>query len=277
MKKNQPKFIGIGGSGTGLGIITSLLAVHPQVNGKIPALNFFNDVDYNKKGLGWYEEKMLFNTSKPLSGECSPDYLRDENVALNISKNYPDTKLFVVVRNPIDRAIAEYIQKKSANKISNKISCARFLVESNTAQTDGFYGRNLQSYFGYYSPLQLYVLVYEDFVAEPLKQIQSLYDFLGLDKKFIPKALTRFAPPPDEPVNPGKIKRLFMFISRTLARMLPKKAEVKIFLPNINHSKFLSKEEIELFSKSFAKDANQLSHLIHRDMAVFWNLATESQ
>jgi hypothetical protein len=127
-------------------------------------------------------------------------------------------------------------------------------------------------YFSIYTSLQLHVIVYEDFVKEPLKVIQQLYAFLEIDKEFVPKRLFMYAPPPEEPKHPGRIKRLVKLIGTLLKKIHPKKEFGPLTPPLPNHAEYFSEPELRVFKNTFAADAAQLSNLVHRDMVVEWNL-----
>lgn len=272
VQKNAPQFIGIGGKGCGLALVTELLDVHPQINSPIPSLRFFSGSAYTEKDLSEYVEALCLVPSPAVCGESCPEYLTAQGVEERIARVYPDARLFVVVRNPIDRAIVEYQHARATQKMPKNMSCAQYLTNYPESQTDGFFGRHLMRYFTIYTSLQLYVMVYEDFVKEPLKEMQKLYDFLEIDKEFVPKRLAAFAPPPEEPKHPGRIKRLFTLIGKLLKKIHPKKEFGPLTPTAPNHLDFFSPDELRVFKTTFAADAAQLSNLVHRDMVVEWNL-----
>lgn len=272
VQKNAPKFIGIGGEGCGLALVTELLDVHPQINSPIPSLQFFSSSAYEEKDLSEYVKALRLAPPPAVCGESCPEYLATKGVEERIARTYPDTRLFAIVRNPIDRGIVEYKHARANQKIPKNMTCAQYLTNYPTAQTDGFFGRHLMRYFTIYTSLQLHVMVYEDFVKEPLKSLQQLYDFLEIDREFIPKRLATYAPPPEEPKHPGLIKRLFKLIGKILKKIRPKKEFGPLTPPPLNHLDFFSPEELRVFKATFAADAAQLSNLMHRDMVVEWSL-----
>jgi hypothetical protein len=157
------------------------------------------------------------------------------------------------------------------------MTCAQYLTNNPTVQTDGFFGRHLTRYFSIYTSLQLQVIVYEDFVKEPLKVMQELYNFLEINREFVPKRLLSYAPPPEEPKHPGKISRLIKFVSRKIKQLHPPKPQSPLTPPAIQPANFFSPQELAIFKKTFAADAAQLSNLVHRDMVVEWNLGDETE
>ena len=276
MQKNAPDFIGIGADHAGLGIITKLLTAHPAIASEIPSCRFFNQsIDVAEEALAAYEAQLPAREKKHrLRGECSAEYLTAPAAAERIVNAYPTAKLFVIVRHPIDRAVAVYEQAKQAGHVSRGTTCAEYLLNHPVVQTDGFYGHCLSAYFSYYTALQLYTIVYEDFVENPLKVIQSLYAFLEVDAHFIPKALAAYAPPEDEPINPGRLTRLFRFIGKKIKK-LRTKTPMPITPPQFDRTHFFSPEELSIFTAAYVPDCAQLTNILHRDMGVFWNLVPQ--
>ena len=275
MQKNAPDFIGIGADHCGLNLITAVLAAHPAVVSTIPAGNFFDTVVYSVDALATYEARLPRRTKKArVVGEVSSGYLASPAAAERIVSAYPTTKLFAVVRNPLDRAVAVYEHAKAAGKGPRQMTCARYLANHPAVQRGGFYGQHLHSFFEYYTSLQLHVIVYEDFARDPLKVLQELYAFLEIDATFIPKVLTSYAPPPDEPKHPGRIYRLIRLI-----RTLYKKIHPVPFVPATPApyvvSRYFSAKELAAFKVAYAADCEHLTNLLHRDMGVFWELKPE--
>lgn len=275
MRKKYPQFIGIGASYSGMGIVATLLAAHPAVADSIPNLNFFNTDAYEKKGLIWYDSQFAIVTNKKIMGECSVGYLTSPKTVERIARDFPDAKLFAVLRHPIDRAIAEYTQRKATPRGSHYRSCAEYLMTVPNAQLAGLYGSALERYFSYYSSLQVYVIIYDDFVREPLKTIQSLYAYLEVDSTFIPAALLQFAPPSEPPKRRGFISRVIRFpfwLVRATYRLIKKKIKSKpaAFQVAFKPSDYFSRAELAPFNALYVKDAELLSNLVHRDMVAEW-------
>jgi hypothetical protein len=113
--------------------------------------------------------------------------------------------------------------------------------------------------------------VYEDFANNPLKVMQQLYAFLGVNPDFVPKDLASFAPPEDEPINPGRIKRLIRFIGKAIKKWRTKPI-APITPPAFTLAHYFSPEELAVFKAAYVSDCAQLTNILHRDMGVFWDL-----
>lgn len=271
-KRTRPHFIAIGAPHTGINTIMQLLSAHPDLVKPIQSLQFFSSDAFEKKGLAWYESQFSYGESHMVTGECSPYYLSHSEVPARLVRHFPDTKLVVVLRHPLKRAIAHFEQWRQSPKEKQKaISFSTFLNSFPDAQNLGLYGQQLEAYFSYYSPLQIHVVLYEEFAENPLSVIQNLYRFLDLRADVIPLLLRQFAPLPDEPRHKSLFYRAKTGINFLYKKFL-KKPPVPVTLPEYRFDTYLSVADQALLTKLYAGDARRLSRLLHRDMGVFWNV-----
>ena len=90
----------------------TLLDEHPEIEMAKPFKpepKFFLKDSLFSKGLSYYESH--FFGSKPsawLQGEKSTTYIESETAAKHIVHAFPDAKILIVLRNPIERAISNY-------------------------------------------------------------------------------------------------------------------------------------------------------------------------
>ena len=271
MQKNSPHFIGLGTAYAGIGAVAKLLASHPEIPDSIPSLNFFNTDVYDRKGVAWYDANFQTLNNRKLTGEFSVGYLSGPAVAEKIFQFNPETKLFALIRHPLDRAIAQYAHVKQFKSGQRYRNCSEYLTAVPMAQSIGLYGQHLRNYFGYFSYLQLQVIVYEDLLREPLKVIQELYNFLEIDNNYLPRALATFAPKPAEPRHRGLVANGLHFPIK-LARQVMKKKSPQIFQPPFKINDYFSEAELIPFKKLYAEDASRLTPLVHRNLVAEWDL-----
>ncbi len=270
MSKRLPLFIGIGAAHAGMGEVVNWLSEHPAIADKIPALNFFQQVTAETKGVTWYEAQLTGHTSSVhLYGDCSAGYLISPHVPEQIVKLYPDAKLFVILRHPVRRALAEYVARQKTDRTATTQSAYAYLVQHSELLTYGQYAKHLDAYFAYYSPLQLQVIFYEDMIAAPLATYEAMCKFLEVDHTFIPKALRPFAPPPEEPKHPSLIWRARHGIKKLHKRFFVKEAG-PLFPDEKTYNNLISVKEWQDLEKAFVPDTEVLSHLLKRDMSVYW-------
>ena len=184
-----PTFIGIGAQRAGTTWAYNCLAEHPDVfmtNKK--ELHFFY-VNYGR-GLEWYEQQFAEAGNARARGEITPDYMYHESALRNIAKDIPDARLFVVLRNPIDRAVSQYALHR--DRFGNAPFSAVSTPDSELV-VRGLYFQHLQMVYSYFSSDQVRVLLYDDLSTRPGEFLEDLYGFVGVDTGFRPPSLqTRY-------------------------------------------------------------------------------------
>src|SRR4051812_36073420 len=106
-----PTFLVIGAAKSGTTSLHSYLDLHPRVAMSEPKEpSFFNREDWEIR-RDWYES--LFDPAAEVRGESSTAYTRYPIVRgapERIRALVPDAKLVYVVRDPIDRLVAHWVQ-----------------------------------------------------------------------------------------------------------------------------------------------------------------------
>jgi len=113
----DPDYIVLGGMKCGSTSLHYLLQKHPDVAPSImKETNYFSS--HFSHTLNWYKtnfvskktaQKHKERTGRNLiTGEASPRYIFDPLSPERMSKLYPNAKLMVVLRNPVDRAFSHY-------------------------------------------------------------------------------------------------------------------------------------------------------------------------
>jgi len=174
-------FIGIGAPRCGTTWIARCLAEHPQVcfsSEKEP--DFFLDSHY-RKGLKFYQSFFKDCGNGRIRGEFSPSYYLNKKVPQRIKKYFPNVKLLVCLRNPIERILSHYKFKiKTGQKINPNIS--KELSSNRYYMLYGLYYQYLSKFFKYFNPKNILILIYEDTLSNPTKFIKISIDFLKLMK-----------------------------------------------------------------------------------------------
>jgi len=184
-----PTFIGIGAQRAGTTWAYNCLAEHPEVfMTRKKELHFFY-VNYSR-GLDWYQQQFANAGSARARGEITPDYLYHVEALVNIAKDVPDARLFVILRNPIDRAVSAYVlhgERYAGQTFAAALDSDPELIDR------GLYARHLRRVYAHFPREQVAVLYYDDLVDRPLEFLHSLYAFLGVDPEYCPASLaTRY-------------------------------------------------------------------------------------
>ncbi|XP_006820440.2 heparan sulfate glucosamine 3-O-sulfotransferase 3B1-like [Saccoglossus kowalevskii] len=117
--------------------------------------------------------------------EKSPSYFVTHDVPRRMHNMSKDTKLLVVVRDPITRAISDYTQTASKRKIKSFEKLA-FVNNSGVVDTSwgairiGVYAKHFEKWLKYF-PLSSFLFVSgEELIRNPLGELTKVQQFLGL-------------------------------------------------------------------------------------------------
>ncbi|MGB3402765.1 MAG: tetratricopeptide repeat protein [Microcoleaceae cyanobacterium] len=199
-----PQFLMIGVMKGGTTSLYEYLVKHPQI---VPSLqkeiDFFN-YQYNL-GLDWYISHFpsLPQNGKFLTGEASPTYLLDLKTMERVYQHFPNIKLLIILRNPIDRAISQYYdnfnwlgrEKRSLQEaIDSEIEYLNQLnhptditINSPFWKTQkghvwrGMYIYFIEKWMQVFPSEQFLIMQSEDLYINPEKTMQEVFNFLEIE------------------------------------------------------------------------------------------------
>ena len=202
-----PNFIVIGAAKAGTTALYWYLAEHPAVfMSRVKETNFFAyGVDAQGRLL-WgnpdvhrfpvrtraeYEALFADAGGAAAVGEASTMYLECPQAAGRIRALIPHARIICGLRHPVDRAYSDY-QMYLRNR-GRRLDPSRDLGPGAAwAQPDshwmsiGRYYEPLSRYFQAFPREQIHVFLFDDLRREPLRAVQELYRFLGVDPAFEP-------------------------------------------------------------------------------------------
>lgn len=214
----MPNFLIIGAAKAGTTSLYEYLKQHPQIwMSPIKETNFFalegetlgfrgpGDQNYiNKFSITEIENylKLFQGVENQIAiGEASPLYLYSPKAPKSIRYYTPDTKLIVILRNPIERAYSHFLMfvRDGREPISDFTEALE--QEKNRRQdywewawqyvSVGFYYVQLQRYFDTFDHSQISIYLFEDFNINPVNVLQNIFQFLGVNSSFIPNMSVR--------------------------------------------------------------------------------------
>ncbi len=197
-KSKGPDFIIIGFMKCGTTSLYDYILKHPQV---LPAsqkeIMFFNNQNLLKMGIDWYRSNFppIPDNSDYVTGEASTLYVQDSATAKRIKDNFPNTKLIVILRNPIKRAISHYhfdtrlfgrknnlelIINREINNLKKAEDIKKFIDGKSGIISTGLYIYFLEQWMSLFPKEQFLILKTEDLAKNTTTTMNRVFDFLGL-------------------------------------------------------------------------------------------------
>lgn len=210
-------------------------------------------------------------------GECSTSYLFSTVAAKHIYQKNPDAKIIIMLREPASRAFSHYLMNLKSGVVKGEFreeleidrkrepkgwGISRLYLEH------GYYTDQVKRYLDIFNREQVMIVLFDEFSADTLNSVRSVYKFLGVDPVFLPDTSRRH----NEAMLP----------SSDLARRLMKRSLVpgflKGFIPSSVKSGLLnamytrkglpelSQAESRYLKTLYADDVKALGQLIGRDL-----------
>ncbi|XP_076007590.1 heparan sulfate glucosamine 3-O-sulfotransferase 3A1-like [Genypterus blacodes] len=185
--KKLPQALIVGVKKGGTRALLEFLRVHPDIRAVGAEPHFF-DRNY-EKGLEWYRELMPKTLEGQITMEKTPSYFVTREAPARISAMSRDTKLIVVVRDPVTRAISDYTQtlsKKpdipSFESLTFKNRTTGLIDTSWSAVQIGIYAKHLDNWLQYFPMEQILFVSGERLISDPAGELGRVQDFLGLKR-----------------------------------------------------------------------------------------------
>ena len=197
----DPNFFIVGGSKCGTTNISYYLNEHPDVFiSKLNEPYYFSRFDvpdnFKRESMitNYKKYSELFNKGKNCKavGEASSVYLASPHAASEIKKTYPDAKIIISLRNPIERAHSSYFSYQFMHK--NEQNFTEIIDEHlkqirrneffiyNILET-GFYTKHLKRFQDNFSADKIKIIIFEDYVKNTIPTIESILSFLNIHTK----------------------------------------------------------------------------------------------
>ena len=208
-----PDFFVIGAGRTGTTSLYHYLDQHPSLSkSAYDELNYF-DVNFHL-GLHWYRSlfpsiftkyKIKLKTNFFMTYDVTPSYVRRPWNAERIKKLFPNTKLIIVLRNPVDRTYSHYhlakkfgetrtfdeLVKEDMNnilkwKVDSKDDNYFGTKVEKSFLARGFYAEQLEKWFKLFSTNQIMIVPSEKLASDTQNTMSSIFKFLNLPEFKIP-------------------------------------------------------------------------------------------
>jgi hypothetical protein len=176
-----PDFVGVGAQRSGTSWWFDLILSHPEVGpprGRRKELHFFDRYGgepLTAAAIAKYHD--LFPREPGLiCGEFTPRYMTDPWSCRLLRQAAPDTKVLVMLRDPIERYRSGIVHRRTVGRTDRRRAAI-----ANEAIERGRYGSQLKRVYRAFPREQVLVLQYERCVADPVGEFHRTLEFLAVD------------------------------------------------------------------------------------------------
>ena len=184
----KPDFLVVGAMKAGTSSLWYHIRNHQNVCGPLQEVHFFDrDTNYSQ-GLAWYSQALGKGTSLKdcLIGEKTPKYGYSKRCAERIYQLSPEMKMIWIFREPVDRAFSHFLHARRKASEFYSFERAIQLESRNNGRKAAHlnylfrskYSIHVKYYLELFERKNFLFLKFEDFVAEPLTQLEKVFDFL---------------------------------------------------------------------------------------------------
>lgn len=286
---NKPNFFIVGAPKSGTTNMSYYLMQHPQVfmPDELEPYYFSRlDIPSNYQRPIIRDKEKYFKLfkkakNKKCIGESSPVYLYSPNAAADLKKHFPNSKIIISLRNPIEIAYSQYLslqnmafhQKLSFDEFiefsEKKILKNEFFIDS--ILEAGFYSKHIQRFQNHFLDNQIKIIIFEDYIKNPTSIINSIFSFLDVEQ------LTNFKPVSKNSYRTpqNSVSKLILnnsVIRQTSRKLISSKTRSKFgekFLVKESVRPTINPSERERLKKIFSNEVNNLEKLLEQELP--WN------
>jgi hypothetical protein len=210
-------------------------------------------------------------------GEATPTYLFDPAAALAMSASAPESKLIVILRNPVDRAYSEYLQSLRLGLEQHNSFEAAIAAEPVDVQDywwgarryirSGFYASNLERFMNVWPVDRIQVYFYEQLEEDVPGLLQDCFRFLGVDSDVVIDTSTRhkkgFVPAQTFLVRVAQSdSRIKQFGRKIVARSIRERLYHRILARRVVEPPPFRDETRRALAGRFSEDLRRLNQLV---------------
>lgn len=202
---NKPNFLVVGAAKSGTTSLDGYLKQHPEVFlPEVKECRYFSDVkDKNinpftnqkhERIISDYKEyyDLFQETTAQAIGDISPDYLYYHDEAIKKIKEElgDETKIIIILRNPIQRAYSNYLHLRRENYTEK--SFLELIDNEKNYPKSTWYGFKLVKSSYYYEAVENFIqnftnvkiIIFEEFIKNESLYLKEISSFLGIDDSF---------------------------------------------------------------------------------------------
>ncbi len=285
-----PNFFIVGAAKAGTTSIHAYLSVHPEAfmsERKEP--HYFASFEMQPqfdnlmppvRDPSEYQNLFAGSEGYKAVGEASPSYLCDRDAASRIRAAFPNAKIIITLRNPVQRAYSAYLMEYHAGQETLPFKEALEADEHREKRWGyafqyvalGLYTEQVERYFDTFGRANVLVVLFEDLIRDTTSVMQQIARFLKIDPDGFPKAAFEKVHNPFEKSR-GPLARAILRC-RPL-RLLSKRWAPQALRDMTNRLIYTTGEKEKMddevrrsLAVRFAPDLQRLERLLERDLGA---------
>jgi len=214
--------------------------------------------------------------NEKIIGEASIAYLADRKTPKLIHEVSPNAKILISLRDAVERAFSGYLMyiRDGLTTMTFNESIQKFQSENSNKEIfvrldNGFYTDNVKRYQSVFGEKNVKIIIFEEFVSNPIQTIQNILKFLGLNYENL-----NFEPEQHNPyfVVRGKFaqkirmsKTLRPIVKNLLPLSLRKSLRTKFIIKKMPKPK-MNQDDKDFLVKLYREDVQKLETLLGRKL-----------
>ncbi len=230
-----------------------------------------NEEDYLKLFRNVTDQKAI--------GEASNSYLLYPSASREIKQKYPNAKIIMMLRNPIERAFSQYIMNLKQGKILNK-DFLNEIQEDDKVENKGWganhqylfigkYYQQVKRYLEIFDRKQVKIFFYDDYKKDAGRTVKLLFEFLEIDSTINVDTKTKY----NEGGSPrfGKLNYfinqfgIISWAKRNLPRSM--RTTFKRYFYSQKEMPVITPKERAWLIEYYKEDVLELSNLLNKDLS----------
>jgi hypothetical protein len=221
-----PNFLVIGAAKSGTSSLWMYLREHPEIfMPQRKEVNFLCEPGWRDR-LDWYEQHFEGATER-VRGEASVYYSMHPfkpDVAAHAFEIAPEAKLIYLVRDPVPRAVAHYVQNVAVGYETRAIDAAfaDYEAADNEYVCSSRYASQLREYLRFFPRERIHVADQRDLLTNREQVLRDMFRFLEVDDAFRSERFEELANVREQLMRPTALSwRLRTTAAAGLVRRLP--------------------------------------------------------
>lgn len=207
-RTGPPDFVGVGQQRCGTTRWFNLLASHPEIVPPlvVKELHYFDRFyagGFTAADAAGYHRHFPRDGDRK-AGEWTPLYMSAPWIPRLLATAAPDTRLLVLLRDPIERYLSALQHGVRLGQTLHKLAPLEGFAR-------GFYHAQLTGLLAHFDRSQILVLQYERCAREPLAELRRTFEFLGLrDTEFVGDVEAHPNHQPSKPIMDSDTRAVYM-------------------------------------------------------------------